>query len=189
MNPCEECALRLFNKKHHNLSGVGNPLYGNMIVVPNVDYDAYVKGDMSFSKQVEIINDCISSTGVLDNIFIAPLIRCNSQLGCDVNRDIINLCVKYLIQDIHKYNIRNLLCLGDAARIILKCNPGEYLDYIITPRTEYIQRSIVKNYNVNYSPLIKYTDAIRYEWFKKYLNKWYNYAVHNFNSFNHIIEI
>ena len=41
MSPCDNCALRLFNDKCHCLEGVGNPLYGKIIVVPNVDYDAY----------------------------------------------------------------------------------------------------------------------------------------------------
>lgn len=43
MDICEECPIRLFNNKHYNLHGVGNPYFGNCIVVPNVDYSAIRK--------------------------------------------------------------------------------------------------------------------------------------------------
>ena len=54
-NICDSCALRLFNDKCHCLEGVGNPNYGTLIVVPNVDYNAYKNKGMTFSKYVEII--------------------------------------------------------------------------------------------------------------------------------------
>ena len=67
MSPCDNCALRLFNDKCHCLEGVGNPNYGTLIVVPNVDYNAYKNKGMTFSKYVEIINDILSpSTGGLE---------------------------------------------------------------------------------------------------------------------------
>ena len=72
-----------FNNKHYNLQGIGNPYFGKCIVVPNVDYIAYKKGDMGFSTQVEIIQDVLSSTGEGDNVFIVPLIRCNENISCD----------------------------------------------------------------------------------------------------------
>ena len=55
MDVCSECPIRLFNNKHYNLQGIGNPYFGNCIVVPNVDYNAYKNGSMGFSNQVEII--------------------------------------------------------------------------------------------------------------------------------------
>ena len=66
---CDNCALRLYNTKSYNIQGIGNPFYGNCIVVPNVDYVAYKKGDMGFSTQVDVIKSIISSTGeVIDLI-------------------------------------------------------------------------------------------------------------------------
>lgn len=189
MNPCEGCALRLFNKKHHNLNGIGNPLMGNCIVVPNVDYDAYKLGDMSFSKQVEIIRKCVSSTGdceELDDVYIVPLIRCNTNLGCQVNADIYNKCSKHFFADLLKYDFKHVLVLGDAARYITKCNPSEYLDYAMVTKPE-SYRNIT--FNVNYSPFIKYTDNERFKDFNKYLRKWINYAVHHFFNYEHIIEV
>ena len=46
---CDNCALRLYNTKSYNLQGIGNPFYGNCIVVPNVDYKAYKGKSMDFS--------------------------------------------------------------------------------------------------------------------------------------------
>lgn len=65
MDVCEDCPMRLFNIKHHNLQGIGNPYFGICIVIPNVDYDAYKKGNIGYSNQVEIIKSIISSTGSL----------------------------------------------------------------------------------------------------------------------------
>ena len=45
MSVCDLCPMRLFNTKHYNLRGVGNPYFGKCIVIPNVDYDAYKKGE------------------------------------------------------------------------------------------------------------------------------------------------
>ena len=67
---CNKCPLRMFNNKCYNLQPTGNPLYGNAIVVPNVDYNAYKNKGMSFSKYVEVIKDIISSTGELDNLVL-----------------------------------------------------------------------------------------------------------------------
>ena len=59
MDVCSECPIRLFNNKHYNLQGIGNPYFGNCIVVPNVDYNAYKNGSMGFSNQVKIIKDVL----------------------------------------------------------------------------------------------------------------------------------
>ena len=77
MDVCEGCPLGLFNTKVKCLSGVGNPMSGIMIVVPNVDYNAYKNKGMTFSKYVEIINEVITPfTGGLGQLdpFIVPLI-------------------------------------------------------------------------------------------------------------------
>ena len=54
-NVCDNCALGMFNTKCKCLHGVGNPMSGMMIVVPNVDYNAYKNRGMTFSKYVEIV--------------------------------------------------------------------------------------------------------------------------------------
>ena len=163
---CEECPMRLFNK-HYNLKGIGNPYFGNCIVVPNVDYNAYKKGDMGFSKQVEIIKECINlSTGELDNLYIAPLIRCNETISCELNEDIYNRCIKYFADDIRKYDFRKIMILGEAARKFVHCDIKDYLGFPIISSNNRI-------YHVNYSPLVKYTNEELFETFKHYLLKWY----------------
>ena len=49
---CDNCALGMFNTKCKCLDGVGNPMSGMIIVVPNVDYNAYKNKGMTFSKYV-----------------------------------------------------------------------------------------------------------------------------------------
>ena len=56
MNVCDQCPLRLFNNRGHNINGIGNIWSGSALVLPNVDIPAYKKQDMSFSSQVGIIN-------------------------------------------------------------------------------------------------------------------------------------
>lgn len=182
MNVCEECPMRLFNTKYYNLQGIGNPHFGLCIVVPNVDYSAYKKGDFSFSNQVEIIKSVISSTGEVDDVFILPLIRCNETIACSINNDIYNRCLTYFMNDIRKYQFTDIMLLGDAGRRILNCNINEYFDYIMIS-------SNYRRYTVNYSPLIKYIDNAKFEVFKNYLLKWYNSAKNKYFEQYKILQL
>lgn len=189
MNICDNCAIRLFNTKHHNLQGVGNPFYGNCIVIPNVDYDAYKKGDISFSSQVKIIKAILHpSTGELDDldglddIYIVPLIRCNESISCELDDSSYLKCLYYFSKDVFKYQFKRILLLGDAGRRFLHCDITENLNNIMLSHNK-------RFYNINYSPLIKYVNEDKYEVFKEYLLKWYAWCKSNINTYNKIIEI
>ena len=172
MNYCEDCVIRLFNTKHYNLQGIGNPYFGNCIIVPNVDYNAYKKGGMEFSKQVEIIKSLISSTGELDDLYVLPLIRCNEYISCELNEDSYLKCIGYLVEDMKKYQFKNIMLLGSAGRRFLNCNISDYFDTIFVSVNN-------RRYWVNYSPLINYTDSDKYETFKSNLIRWYNSIKNN----------
>lgn len=172
MNYCEDCVIRLFNNKHYNLQGIGNPYFGNCIIVPNVDYNAYKKGGMEFSKQVEIIKSLISSTGELDDLYVLPLIRCNEYISCELNEDSYLKCIGYLVEDMKKYQFKNIMLLGSAGRRFLNCNISDYFDTIFISVNN-------RRYWVNYSPLINYTDSNKYEIFKSNLIRWYNSIKNN----------
>ena len=172
MNYCEDCVIRLFNNKHYNLQGIGNPYFGNCIIVPNVDYNAYKKGGMEFSKQVEIIKSLISSTGELDDLYVLPLIRCNEYISCELNEDSYLKCIGYLVEDMKKYQFKNIMLLGSAGRRFLNCNISDYFDTIFISVNN-------RRYWVNYSPLINYTDSDKYETFKSNLIRWYNSIKNN----------
>lgn len=179
MSYCNECAIKIFGLKHYNLKGVGNPFYGKCIVVPNVDYNAYKKGDMSFSTQVEIINDTLSSTGVQDfNIYILPLIRCNEKITCKLDYISYYKCLHYFIDDMIKYNFKDILLLGGAARRFLNVDITQYLNTIIISKHN-------RRYAVNYAPFIKYIDNNKFNIFKENLIKWYNAInTETFNMYN-----
>lgn len=181
MTICDDCALRLYNTKSYNLQGVGNPFYGNCIVVPNVDYKAYKGKSMGFSSQVEIIRDVLhSSTGEEDsNFYIVPLIRCNEQISCEIDKITYNKCLHWFAQDIRKYDFKNILLLGTAARRFLNINIHDYLDTLIITKNN-------RRYFVNYSPLVQYNDDKLFNTFKEYLIKWYNSI--NSNIFNYNIN-
>ena len=172
MNYCKDCVIRLFNIKHYNLQGIGNPYFGNCIIVPNVDYNAYKKGGMEFSKQVEIIKSLISSTGELDDLYVLPLIRCNEYISCELNEDSYLKCIGYLVEDMKKYQFKNIMLLGSAGRRFLNCNISDYFDTIFVSVNN-------RRYWVNYSPLINYTDSDKYEIFKSNLIRWYNSIKNN----------
>lgn len=164
---CKDCALRLYNTKSYNLQGVGNPYKGSVIVVPNVDYKAYKGKSMDFSTQVEIIEDVLHlSTGVEEsNFYVVPLIRCNEQISCEVDDATYRKCLQYFAQDVRKYNFKNILLLGNAARRFLNINIHEYLDTIIISKNQ-------RRYFVNYSPFIKNIDENIFNIFKDNLIKW-----------------
>ena len=176
MNYCEDCVIRLFNTKHYNLQGIGNPYFGNCIIVPNVDYNAYKKGSMGFSNQVKIIKESLHlSTGEGDDLgelYIVPLIRCNESISCELNEDSYLKCIGYLVEDMKKYQFKNIMLLGSAGRRFLNCNISDYFDTIFISVNN-------RRYWVNYSPLINYTDSNKYEIFKSNLIKWYNSIKNN----------
>ena len=182
MSVCEGCALRLYNTKSYNLHGVGNPFSGNCIVVPNVDYKAYKGKSMSFSSQIEVIKEIlIPLTGVEEsNFYVVPLIRCNEQISCELDDVTYSRCLQYFASDIRKYDFKNILLLGTAARRFLKCNITEYLDTIMISSNN-------RRYFVNYSPLVKYADEKLYNIFKEKLIHWYQCVNTGMFDYNLII--
>ena len=100
MNVCEQCPLRLFNDRGHNISGIGNIWSGSALVLPNVDKPAYKKQDMSFSSQVAIINTILPTGGLEQNLYAVPLIRCNEKFDIEITDRIINRCSFYFNTEI-----------------------------------------------------------------------------------------
>lgn len=178
---CDNCALRLYNTKSYNIQGIGNPFYGNCIVVPNVDYKAYKGKSMDFSTQVEVIRNILIpfTGGEESNFYIVPLIRCNEQISCEVDNITYNKCLYWFANDIRKYDFKNILLLGTAARRFLNCNITEYLDTIMVSPNG-------RKYFVNYSPLIKYSDDKLFETFKEKLIHWYKCVSNGIFNYNFI---
>lgn len=185
IDACKQCPMRLFNSKHYNLQGIGNNYSNNCIVIPNVDYNAYIKGSIEFSKQIDIIKDILSSSmgelEILNHIYIIPLIRCCDKLGCEITNNIYNNCIIHFTKDIRKYDFHNILLLGDSANKFLNCNIKDNLNTIFISKNN-------RYYNVNFSPLIKYTNEDRFELFKTYLIRWYFSAI-NYNYSGYKIEM
>lgn len=179
MNYCKDCALRLYNTKTHNLSGIGNCWNNRCIVVPNVDYQAYKGKSMSFSVQVDKIKDILLlSTGeLLSNLYIVPLIRCNETISCEINDKIYNNCLHYFAEDVKKYQFKDILLLGSAARRFLQCNINDYLNTVFISKNN-------RRYFVNYSPMIELIDKNKFEVFKRQLIKWYNATLNNMYDYD-----
>ena len=186
MDICEDCPIRLFNNKHYNLHGVGNPYFGNCIVVPNVDYSAYKKGSMGFSEQVKIIKEVLNlATGEQDNlydIYIVPLIRCNESISCELDDASYYRCLRYFVEDVRKYQFKRILLLGDAGRKFLNCDITENLDTLMVSTNK-------RFYNINYSPLIKYKDNDKFFMFETYLIRWYNWCKSQISTYDKVIRI
>ena len=179
MNLCKDCALRLFNDKGHNINGIGNIWSGNALVLPNVDRDAYKKQDMSFSSQVEILNTISSTGGIEANLYIVPLIRCNVNEDIEITNDIIKRCTFIFVNIATKYQLKNIMLCGDAARQYLHIDDiAPYLDTII-----FDTKNKVK-YFVNYSPLVKYTNDKLYNSFISHFIKYYNSIINGFYDYD-----
>ena len=184
MDYCKNCAIGMYNTKHHNLQGVGNPWNGICIVVPNVDYDAYKLGDMSFSSQVDIIKEILSSsTGdVLSNLYIIPLVRCNEKISCPLDNVSYNRCLHWFAEDVRKYQFKDILLLGNAARRFLNCTISNYLNTLFISKNN-------KRYAVNYAPSISFIDSNKFDTFKENLIKWYNSVINEDFSNYEIIKL
>lgn len=169
MSVCDQCPLRLYNDKGHNISGVGNIWSSNALVLPNVDINAYKKQDMSFSSQVEILNT-ILPTGWLDNyLYVMPLIRCNEHFDIEITQRILIRCLNHFNREVDNHYIKNIMLCGDAARRMLNIDDLKpYLDTVVC------ERKTRRRYFINYSPLVKYTNDEHFEIFKSHLIKYYN---------------
>lgn len=178
INPCNNCPLRLFNSKCNNLQGVGNPFMGKLIILPNVDYDAYKHKDMNFSKQVEVLTQHITFTGELAETYIVPLIRCNESLGCDINDDIIHNCQYYLAKDFKTYDFKHIMLCGSAVDRFLHTSINSVLNSIIVSNNN-------RFYYVNYSPLIKYVDKDKFNTFITKVNDFlYSASNKDYSKYN-----
>ena len=178
INPCDNCPLRLFNSKCHNLQGVGNPFMGKLIILPNVDYDAYKHRDMSFSKQVEVLKQHITFTGELAETYIVPLIRCNENLGCDINDDIISNCQYYLAKDFKTYDFKHIMLCGNAVDRFLHISIHSLINSIIVSNNKRL-------YYANYSPLIKYVDKDKFNIFITKVNDFlYSASNKDYSKYN-----
>lgn len=180
-NVCDNCPLRLFNSKHYNFNGVGNPYSGNVIILPEVDYDAYKLKDLSKGQMIKIIEYCLSSTGeVTENIFVTSLLRCNKNISSyPIEEDIIRNCFNHTINEFRKYNFRNVLLLGDTAKFMLSVTNIHNNDNNV-----FVSKNN-KNYVVSYNPLIKYIDYNKFRIFKNDINRWYHSCISNdFSTYN-----
>lgn len=165
-NICEDCPLGMFNTKCKCLSGVGNPMSGMIIIVPNVDYNAYKNKGMTFSKYVEIVRDTIIPfTGGLEQLdpLIVPLIRCKLDERCPINERIVSKCMLHTFADIRINNIKKIMLLGKAATSFgFDITKGKDKLYYVAPFV----------YSANYSPFIKFIDDNKYDEFRNRLVKW-----------------
>lgn len=161
---CKDCALGLFNDKCCNLEGVGNTQSGTMIVVPNVDYDAYKNKSMEFSNYVDILKSILSSTGGIEQVFIVPLIRCKLNANCPITPSIARRCMLYTFRDIRIYNINKVMLLGDANRYMNFANAEKEVIHIIGKI----------GYSVSYSPFVKFKDDAKYNELCNHLIQWIN---------------
>lgn len=178
---CDNCALRLINDKAYNLQGVGNPLYGNAIIIPNVDYKAYRKKQLLFGDYVKEIQSSLSSTGELNNIYITPLLHCKVDKIYPVNDDIIINCSKILEYEFKKYNFKRVLILGSAVEKLMRLDLSKFAGKTLF----YKQKGIY--YTLSYSPLIKHSNNNLYKLFKLHLLKWYENVINKNNNYDYIL--
>lgn len=173
-NVCQNCALRLFNPKGHNINGVGSHIFGNMIIMPYVDNKAYKYHNLQFADMVQQITDCIrSSTGgmVQDYCYITPFIKCKQSVRCPINEDIEHNCMQLLKEEFIKYNPRNILLLGS--------NISHYfLQDTINVDSMFIDIR-GRRWFTNYHPSIVNHDPDKAQLFEHGLSKWFNAVTNN----------
>ena len=175
---CDDCALRLFNSKGHNIQGIGTALYGNMIVLPYIDKSAYKLQRLDYSKLVSIL--CDSSMGELpiNYAYITSIIKCRETINLEMTDDIRNRCITYLTKEVIEFKPRTILCLGNAAHQLFNVPVSKLIDKII------VSNGII--YFFNYSPGVAKYDADKFEEFKQHYAKYYG-AIKNKNYYGYEI--
>lgn len=183
-NICNDCALRLFNTKGHNIHGVGNAHYGNMIIMAYVDKESYKAQNYSFSKGVQMLNNhCISSTGELitNYCYITPAIKCKIPITFEIGNDIIKRCTYILCREITQYNIRLVMLIGSANKLF-GCSPIGDINIV------HVTRNLSKDGFIYYFhlPNVFYGNPTEelIKTFNDGFSNWYN-AIKTFNFNNY----
>ena len=133
---------------------------------------------------VDIIKENLSSsTGdVLSNLYIIPLVRCNEKISCPLDNVSYNRCLHWFAEDVRKYQFKDILLLGNAARRFLNCTISNYLNTLFISKNN-------KRYAVNYAPSISFIDSNKFDTFKENLIKWYNSVINEDFSNYEIIKL
>lgn len=169
---CQDCALRLFNTKGHNIIGEGCTQYGNVIIIPYIDKDAYRRQDITFDNGVKIVKDIITeecNEDILNWCYFTSLIKCNETTKCPVNDNILRRCFTHLIKEFNDIKPKNVLMLGTDTPA--KVNDLNFYNYS-THRPFIDVKGI--NFSWNYSPYVKYYNKERFNLFKSSLIEWFN---------------
>lgn len=176
---CSECPLRLYNTKGHNINGVGNTNYGNMIILPSVDREAYKHQNFTFEQMIVKLNDLsVLSTGVeiLQYCYITPFIKCKIASSIILDDQIVKRCKENLKEEIIKYRPVNFLLLGKDVM-------SHFLQYSINPNKMFVDVCNRRWFN-NYSPGITLYDQDKAKVFENGFVKWLN-AIQNNNFSNY----
>lgn len=176
VNPCEKCPLRLFADKGYPIKGSGNKAYGNIIVLPTIDKNAYKKQDITFDNMVTILQESIfvnTSYNLLDFCYVTTLVKCTENKSCPVTSEIKLNCFDLFIEEIRNVPIRNMLFLGKQTYSLF-INIQKY-------RIEHNMRFItcnIPNAFWNFSPGIKFYDDKKFDMFEKELIQWFIKVIH-----------
>lgn len=166
---CEDCALRLFNKKHYNIKAIGTPNYGNMIVIPNIDKSSYKNNQLEFSKILEIINEVsLTSTGVCvtDYCYVTALIKCKETNKLELRDLDIQRCATILGQEINHFKPKKVLLLGSAVHRMFNQSIDDNINKII------VSNNI--GFFANYNPNVKNYNVDKFKVFEQHFIKWCN---------------
>lgn len=173
---CKDCPLRLFNTKGYPIKGKGTTVYGNIIIIPTIDKNAYKNQDITFDAMVQDMIDIIhSSTGgqLLDFCYITSLVKCTGNKRCPITPDIADKCFEHFIKEFNSIPIKHVLFLGKNTLQNLSDINAER----IRTGRNYCNCRKIRDYSWNYSPGVKYYDDKKFEIFKQALIDWYNYII------------
>lgn len=173
---CEQCPLRLYSKKLTNVEGVGNALSGRAIIVPKVDYDAYVARCMSSSKYVKVLEEILPTGELLSNIYIIPAIGCYLTPNAIVTEASSIQCTNRLKEIIINYGIKDVMITGSLVRQFFNINIKDYLNTII------LHKNV--RYFVNYNPDINYIRPEMFESFKDVFKKFYYSSLRKYYDYD-----
>lgn len=166
---CTHCALRL-GSDDWLYKGIGTKVMNKIIIVPNPN-----------NEYLDIILD--EFPNILEDTYITPFIKCKEIYEIPINDNIIRRCLQNLKDECKLDGVTDMMILGNAARYTFGIdNISVALNKLI------ISNNPKRRCCVNYSPLIKYIDAAKFDVFKKYLTKWiYSTKTKTFDYDLHIL--
>lgn len=115
LSACDNCPLKLYNKKDNTvIYGIGN-IQANIIIVVK-SYNVYKSKEL-LDKLNNIWKE-ITGNNILEDVYITRLIKCYNNAELNLDKDAINHCKGFVFHEICRISPTKVIVFGNYSDLI-----------------------------------------------------------------------